>query len=159
MTKSSPHQISDSRITISQAGLRDVRATYHLEQEIFPLDAYPYFDLLMLFLTPRIITLKAVDQNGGLAGFVCGSRPWIGIFPAWIITLGVGLIFQRQGIGNQLLRACEEQMRARRVRLTVRASNDPAISLYNQNGYVRIGFRRQYYIDGEDGIVMEKRFR
>jgi ribosomal protein S18 acetylase RimI-like enzyme len=42
------------------------------------------------------------------------------------------------------------------AKLTVRISNDNAISLYEQEGYRTVDIWKQYYKDGEDGLVMEK---
>ena len=43
-----------------------------------------------------------------------------------------------------------------RMKLTVRMSNEPAISLYEQEGYRSVDIWKRYYNDGEDGLVMEK---
>jgi ribosomal-protein-alanine N-acetyltransferase len=55
-----------------------------------------------------------------------------------------------------LLRACEELVQLPRVKLTVRISNDAAISLYKKAGYRTVDIWKRYYSDGEDGLVMEK---
>jgi ribosomal-protein-alanine N-acetyltransferase len=47
-------------------------------------------------------------------------------------------------------------MKFPRARLTVRLSNDKAISLYEKEGYRTIDIWKRYYNDGEDGLVMEK---
>jgi ribosomal-protein-alanine N-acetyltransferase len=43
------------------------------------------------------------------------------------------------------------------MKLTVRISNQPAISLYEHLGYHTSDIWRAYYNDGEDGLVMSKR--
>jgi ribosomal protein S18 acetylase RimI-like enzyme len=43
-----------------------------------------------------------------------------------------------------------------RSRLTVRISNQAAISMYEKDGYVTTDIWSGYYNDGEDGMVMEK---
>jgi ribosomal-protein-alanine N-acetyltransferase len=55
-----------------------------------------------------------------------------------------------------LLEACEARLSDPTIYLTVRASNTPAISLYEQAGYRRLRTRPSYYPDGEDGIEMRK---
>ncbi len=52
--------------TLRRATLRDLRALYRLERLIFPRDAYPYFDLALLFLTPGVINLKIAAPDGSL---------------------------------------------------------------------------------------------
>ena len=42
------------------------------------------------------------------------------------------------------------------MKLTVRISNDAAISLYKKEGYRTVDIWKKYYNDGEDGLVMEK---
>ena len=42
------------------------------------------------------------------------------------------------------------------VKLTVRISNERAITLYEKEGYRTVDIWTKYYNDGEDGLVMEK---
>jgi ribosomal-protein-alanine N-acetyltransferase len=103
---------------------------------------------------PDVIRLKAMEA-GRMIGFVAGDpRPSEGF--SWIATIGVIPEFRRRGIGRTLLRACEEKLKTPRVRLSVRASNDGAVRLYEQEGYRRIDIWHAYYNDGEAAIVMEK---
>jgi ribosomal-protein-alanine N-acetyltransferase len=90
-----------------------------------------------------------------MIGFVAGDpHPSEGF--SWIATIGVAPENRRRGIGRSLLRACEEKLKTPRVRLSVRASNDGAIRLYEQEAYRRIEVWQSYYNDGEAAIVMEK---
>ncbi len=140
---------------IVNATLRDVWAVRRLEKAIFPKDAFPLIEIAALFLLPRIKTLKMIDAEGNLAAFLAVSQAFGG-YPAWIITIGVAGRYQRQGVGRQLLKWIEDVLNPPRIRLTVRASNTPAITLYEQMEYKHIERRRRYYNDGEDGFVMEK---
>jgi ribosomal protein S18 acetylase RimI-like enzyme len=36
-------------------------------------------------------------------------------------------------------------------------SNEPAIALYEKEGYRSVDIWKRYYNDGEDGLVMEKK--
>jgi ribosomal protein S18 acetylase RimI-like enzyme len=65
--------------------------------------------------------------------------------------------YRGRGIGEALLRACEEKIDVPVIRLVVRESNLTAIRLYERFGYALMGKWRKYYADGEDGMVMEKR--
>ncbi len=78
-----------------------------------------------------------------------------------LLNLSVSGAHQRQGIGRRLLGRLMTMNRktgARGMFLEVRPSNQPAIALYESEGFVRIGIRRNYYpsFDGkrEDAIVM-----
>jgi ribosomal-protein-alanine N-acetyltransferase len=104
-----------------------------------------------------VIKLKAVEDDK-MVGFVAGDpRPSEGA--GWIATIGVDPRYQRRGIGRALLQACEERTTLPRMRLTVRISNQGAITLYEQEGYRSVDIWKKYYNDGEDGLVMEKILR
>ena len=112
------------------------------------------FDLISVLTFPDVIRLKAVE-NDHMVGFVAGDpRPSQGF--SWIATIGVLPTYQRQGIGRALLQACETQLKTPRLRLSVRASNLSAITLYEQEGFRTMDIWKAYYNDGEDAIVMEK---
>ncbi len=139
---------------IQPASIRDLGALRRLERACFDKDAWPLLDLIAVLTWPDVIRLKAVD-GGEMIGFIAGDpRPSQG--EAWIATLGVDPGYQRSGIGLELLHACEGQVQLSRVKLTVRISNDAAISLYKKAGYRTVDIWNKYYNDGEDGLVMEK---
>ncbi len=139
---------------IHPAGLLDLGALRKLESACFEKDAWSLLDLMAVLTWPDVIRLKAV-QDGEMVGFVAGDpRPSQDL--SWIATIGVDPRYQHRGIGRALLRACENQMKFSRARLTVRMSNEIAISLYEKEGYESVDVWRQYYNDGEDGLVMEK---
>lgn len=139
---------------IQPASIRDLGALRRLENACFGKDAWPIFDLVAVLTWSDIIRLKAVE-DGEMVGFVAGDpRPSQGA--GWIATIGVDPDYQHRGIGRALLRACEERMKFPRSKLTVRMSNDRAISLYEQEGYRVVEIWKKYYNDGEDGLVMEK---
>jgi ribosomal protein S18 acetylase RimI-like enzyme len=139
---------------IQPASIRDLGALRRLERACFDQDAWPLLDLMAVLTWPDVIRLKAVDHDE-MVGFVAGDpRPSQGAI--WIATIGVDPDYQRRGIGYQLLRACEGLARLPRVKLTVRLSNDGAISLYKKAGYRTVDIWKKYYSDGEDGLVMEK---
>lgn len=142
---------------IQNASLRDLGALRRLESACFEKDAWSIFDLVAVLSWSDVIRLKAVQDNE-MVGFIASDpRPNEGV--GWIATIGVDPRYQRRGIGRALLRACELQMQFPRSRLTVRLSNDAAIALYEKEGYRTVEIWKQYYNDGEDGLVMEKRLR
>lgn len=143
---------------ISQARVFDASRIHRLEQAIFPQDAYPLLEIGMLLLMPRAHNFKALAPDGTVVGFISGSKSLLSDV-AWIVTLGVATEHQRRGLGGFLLEWCEGSMKANRVRLSVRASNNGAIALYEKTGYVTVGHYWRYYNDGEDGLVMEKQFK
>jgi ribosomal-protein-alanine N-acetyltransferase len=142
---------------IQIASIRDLGTLRRLEHACFEKDAWPLLDLIAVLTWPDVIKLKAVEE-GEMVGFVAGDpRPAQGA--NWIATIGVDPRYQRRGIGRALLRACEERTKLPRMKLTVRMSNQGAITLYEQEGYRSVDIWKKYYNDGEDGLVMEKILR
>ena len=139
---------------IQPANILDLGALRRLEEACFDKDAWPFLDLIAVLTWPEMIRLKAVD-SGEMIGFVAGD-PRSSDGTAWISTIGVDPRYQRRGVGRALLRACEAQIHLPRMKLTVRVSNQGAITLYEQEGYRMIDLWRSYYNDGEDGLVMGK---
>ncbi len=139
---------------ITAASVLDLNALNKLEHACFEKDAWPFLDLVAVLTFPDVVRLKAVE-DGRMIGFVAGdTHTSQGM--AWIATIGIAPDFRRRGIGRQLLRACEARLNTPRIRLSVRASNDGAIRLYEQEGYQRVEVWQGYYNDGEAAIVMEK---
>ena len=143
-----------SAAIVEPATWRDLNDLRRLEQVCFPEDAWPLWDLIGVLTFPGVVRLKATIA-GEMVGFIAAD---IHRFEnvAWIATLGVLPDFRRRGIALRLLRASEERLKVPRIRLSVRASNRPAIDLYTRFGYVRHGVWPRYYADGEDALVLEK---
>lgn len=75
-------------------------------------------------------------------------------------TIAVAPHAQRRGVGATLLHALADASRERgctELLLEVRADNDPAIALYETNGFEVIATRRGYYGPGVDAKIMRKR--
>jgi len=139
---------------ILSATIRDLNALRRLERACFEKDAWPIFDLIAVLTFPDVVRLKAIE-DGHMVGFIAGDpRPLQGF--SWIATIAVLPDYQRKGIGRSLLHACEEQLKTPRLRLSVRASNQAAITLYERESYRTTDIWKGYYNDGEDAIVMEK---
>ena len=139
---------------LQPATIRDLGALRRLEKACFEKDAWPLLDLIAVLTWPEVIRIKAVDE-GMMIGFVAGEpRSFRKEF--WIATIAVDPRYQRRGIGRKLLRACEQQAKLPRLKLTVRISNQAAISLYEEEGYRTMDIWKSYYVDGEDGLVMAK---
>ncbi|MCL2313756.1 MAG: ribosomal protein S18-alanine N-acetyltransferase, partial [Proteobacteria bacterium] len=100
----------------------------------------------------------AIEEGGILWGF--------GLFlkvldELQVLTLCILPEHRRKGYGRKLMQEAESEAKRlgmRRMSLEVRRSNLPALTLYNQMGFIRVGYRKGYYRDGEDAILMDKCF-
>jgi len=139
---------------ILPATLRDLGSLRHVEQACFRKDAWPLLDLIAVLTWPDVIRLKAIE-DGQMIGFIAGDpRPSENV--AWIATVGVLPAYQRRGIGRALLQECEKRLTQPSIRLCVRVSNEPAIRLYQQEGYLTLDTWREYYSDKENALMLEK---
>lgn len=141
-------------LKISQASIRDLANLRKLEEIAFPIDRWPLLDLIGVLTIPGVVRLKA-EQQDVFAGFVAGDVR-LRKEEGWITTIAVHPQFRRLGVAGALLDTCEQLMGVKRIFLTVRKSNLAALSLYQKRGYQQTKSWPNYYIDGEDGIVLQK---
>jgi ribosomal-protein-alanine N-acetyltransferase len=164
---------NDERFRIAPASWRDFREILALERLCFPRDPWPWFDVLAALTFPETVRLRGVlpeptsdtsveslppgdkAPEKQTVGFVIGDRRRLQKL-GWVASIGVHPGYQRRGLGAMLLAACERALGTPRVRLTLRPSNLAALRLYQAAGYLEIGTLKRYYMDGEDGIIMEK---
>jgi len=76
---------------------------------------------------------------------------------AELLRIVVGEARRRRGTGRALLHACHALFvdhDVARAFLDVRVDNVAARSLYARAGWMEVGWRRRYYSDGADAIVM-----
>lgn len=104
--------------------------------------------------TRHYVVVEDGDAIIGYAGLYA-VRP-----DADVQTIAVAADRQGQGHGAALLDELAREAQARectRLTLEVRADNDPAIRLYDRQGFERIALRRGYYAPGIDAIIMQRR--
>ncbi|MEE9218653.1 MAG: ribosomal protein S18-alanine N-acetyltransferase [Acidobacteriota bacterium] len=108
------------------------------------------------------LILRQPNPQGGtrLLGYAC---LWCVHDELWINNLAVHRGFRRQGFGRRLLRAALDVGRhlgCSLALLEVRAGNEPAVRMYQGEGFRTIGVRPGYYTDsGENALVMAMRLR
>ncbi|MEI6207556.1 MAG: ribosomal protein S18-alanine N-acetyltransferase [Desulfuromonadales bacterium] len=99
------------------------------------------------------------EADDRIVGYVC----LMSLFEeAQILDIAVDPQLRGRGIAKLLMKqaisvALEND--AEVLSLEVRASNNAAIALYEQCGFVRTGLRQKYYEGSEDAILMEKKWR
>jgi ribosomal protein S18 acetylase RimI-like enzyme len=139
---------------IISASWRDISCINQLAVECFGDDAHPIVELFIILALPGFVRFKAMDGDQ-IVGFILGEK-YADLNAGWVTALGVKRDYRRLGIAKHLMAACEHHLKHRCVRLCVRRSNNPAISLYQQLGYKQKNVWRKYYSDAEDALVMEK---
>lgn len=103
--------------------------------------------------------LTAVDGDGTVLGYAMMAAA---LDEGSLESIAVAPSCRRQGVADALLAAVtgfgrEQQLTS--LTLEVRASNAPAIALYEKHGFVMVGRRKNYYRSPkEDAILMTLTF-
>lgn len=99
----------------------------------------------------------AKTQAGQVLGYVFGSAV---LDEAEIRKIAVVNHHRRQGIATQLLSASFAHLRQQgisRCFLELRATNTPALHLYQKNGFQVVGRRKSYYTaPADDAMILKK---
>ncbi len=97
------------------------------------------------------------EANGQVMGYI-GSQS---VLPeSDVMNVAVFPQYRRKGVAEKLVIALAEALKAagnETLTLEVRASNVPAIALYEKLGFVQVGLRKNYYRDPkEDALILQK---
>ena len=129
-----------------------------IEKECFGVDAWSERSVSSELTNPLSLWLVAVEDDR-VAGYV-GSQTVCN--ETDMMNVAVTADFRRRGIGEQLVLALVEQLKAldsHSLTLEVRASNAPAIGLYEKLGFQQTGLRKNYYRNPkEDALILRKEF-
>lgn len=144
-------------IEIRQMQLDDLEQVMEIENENF---SVPWTETGFFSFLIREDTLFLVAQEGeeilGYCGVVMVQDE------GDITNVAVKKNRQNQGVGKKLMEELvkyTEQEGVTRLFLEVRASNEPAIHLYQNMGFVQTGIRKNYYEEPrEDGIMMMREY-
>ena len=108
-------------------------------------------------LKNKLALWLVAEENGTVAGYIgsqtCGEE-------SDVMNVAVHPDFRRRGIAEALVNALVEELKAigsHCLTLEVRASNVPAIALYEKMGFSEIGRRKNYYRNPrEDALILRK---
>lgn len=129
-----------------------------LERVCFPADPWSE-DLYRAALdNPAVAILLARGEDGALLGYAVLSTV---LDEGNLDNIAVAPEARRNGIADALLSALTAFGREHlsRLMLEVRASNAPAIALYEKHGFTAVGRRKHYYdAPREDAILMTLTF-
>ncbi len=113
-------------------------------------------DMLRHAFAARDKVFFAAVCHGGLAGYI-GAQLIVDELD--IFNVAVDEAYRRRGIGQLLVQALKNaatELGAARLTLEVRSSNAPAIALYEKQGFVQVGHRKNYYQNPrEDAVLMD----
>lgn len=141
-------------VTIRPMTTADLQQVLAIEQSCFP-RPWTREHFLSELASQHACAAVAVLE-GRVVGYFCLT---VVLDEAELLDIAVDPALQGQGVGRQmLLQVCEEARRrdAGILRLEVRATSQPAITLYERFGFIRNGLRRAYYEQGIDALLMEK---
>ena len=122
-----------------------------LERECFPSDPWPA-DLIERWIGRYSV---ALDDDGAVIGFLVLSSV---LDEGSVDNVAVAPEHRRSGVADALTADTVRRAKERELSfltLEVRASNDPAIRLYEKHGFREVGRRKNYYEKPrEDAILM-----
>ena len=129
-----------------------------IEKECFGVDAWSEKSVASELTNQLSLWLVAVDGDR-VAGYV-GSQTVCD--ETDMMNVAVTADYRRQGLGEKLVLALEEELKAigsQCLTLEVRDSNAPARALYEKLGFQQIGLRKNYYRNPkEDAYILRKEF-
>jgi len=132
----------------------DLDAVQVIEQTSFPVP-WQRVHFLHELSAPHSFPFVAATE-GTVVGYVCLQS----LFEeAQILDIAVDPRQRGKGIARLLMAhafAAAREQGAEFMALEVRASNTPAITLYERLGFVRTHVRQGYYEGREDAVLMEK---
>lgn len=146
------------QLLVRAAARKDVPVLLDLQKDAFGDDPHCLTrEGFEAFIGSRRIDVIVAAHAGEVVGYaVMNNRP----FRPWTALDYIAVSSARRSgrIGEVLLREALALARRRSVRLFVRPSNERAIAFYLRHGFSRIGLRRKNYADGEDAVIMARRF-
>lgn len=129
-----------------------------LEKVCFPADPWSEALFQAALDNPSMAVLLALGEGGGLLGYAVLS---VVLDEGSLDNIAVAPEHRRRGVAEALLSALTGFSREKLavLMLEVRASNVPAIALYEKHGFAAVGRRKNYYdAPKEDAILMTLEF-
>ncbi len=129
-----------------------------LEKICFPADPWSEALFREALENPQVAILLAQGEDGGILGYAVVSAV---LDEGNLDNIAVARPARRQGVADALLSALTGFGREHlsRLMLEVRASNSPAIALYEKHGFAAVGRRKHYYTaPREDAVLMTLEF-
>lgn len=142
------------QVILREISAFDVTAIASIERDCF---ALPWSEKEIVSVCNRADFCGLVAQmNGETVGYLLGLTLFEN---AEVLRVAVKKEFRGKKIGGMLLDVFFEMVKARGAQtafLEVRASNLPALGLYESRAFTRGRVREKYYENGESAIEMQK---
>ena len=142
-------------IIIEKMTKDDIESVTQIEQEVYGKHHWSKTSFYDEMSNNLAKSYSAKNQTGELVGY---AGTWHIIDEGHITTIAVKKEYQRNHIGEALMNKIIEDCYKNNVKyltLEVRASNSPAIKLYEKYGFQSLGTRKGYYQDNnEDALIM-----
>jgi ribosomal protein S18 acetylase RimI-like enzyme len=135
----------NSAVDVRELGIDDIAPVYHLGEELFTSELYPYlyrtwdeWEVIGLYNTDPEYCLVA-EIEGELAGFILGTIiTKANLAYGYILWLGVNPKFQRRGVADKLVDKAIARMiedGARFMLVDTDPANTPALKFFNRKGF------------------------
>ena len=138
----------------------DLLSFYELDQKYFPNPwTIDNWDKLLNHSAQDIYLGHIQSEQAQVIGFILYLLNPTDHFAHLVKVLSVPDVV-RNGLGHQMLTRSEDELRQLQIThffLEVEADNTPAIGLYQKCGYQRIHTQRDFYGNGRDALIMERR--
>ena len=132
-----------------------VSAVAELERQNFS-EPWPEIAVRSELTNKLALWLVALDGET-VVGYV-GSQTVLQ--EADMMNIAVADTHRRRGIARMLVEELIRQLDAYQLTLEVRASNAPAIALYEKLGFTQVGLRKNYYHKPkEDALILRKEWK
>ena len=138
---------------IREAEERDLAKLHEIEVSCFS-DPWSPGLIRECLENSALYRVYAAEDENGILGYSVMS---LVADQAGVDNLAVLPAFRRRGIGAALLSKMISEARIHDmawVFLEVRESNESAIALYERSGFQKVGFRKHYYENPEEGAVL-----
>lgn len=135
----------------------DVSVITEIEIRTYP---YPWSATIFRDCLLAGYTSAVLERSGEIVGYAIMS---VAAAEGHLLNLCIAPDFRRNGFGRTLLEYLLDQARAlgaERIYLEVRPTNQAALGLYRNAGFVELGLRKDYYradMGREDAMVLVRR--
>lgn len=138
--------------TIFQLGTNELNELIELEKLCFDYHWTP--EQFMMGLERNVFRILGARSGDTLIGYIAFS---LIADEMEILNLAVHPAHRGRRLGTELLAQAFEVCKINKIRvsfLDVKESNAPAIKLYENFGYVKIGVRKKYYPDTKEDALL-----